>query len=149
MVLISHRGNISGRNLEKENRPDYIKEAIEEGYNVEVDTWLFRKNFYLGHDKPTYKVSHQFFYTNNSKMWIHAKNMEALEKLHHVTNCFFHDKDQAVLTSRNKIWVYPGQPLVEDCVALIFDTTTDYPMNKLRKCYALCTDNVLYWKKKI
>jgi len=29
MILISHRGNISGRKVPFENRPSYIDEAIE------------------------------------------------------------------------------------------------------------------------
>lgn len=147
MKFIAHRGNINGRNVSEENKPEYIKKAIESGYEAEVDVWYVRKNFYLGHDKPVYKVHYQFFY--NSKLWVHAKNIEALEKLHYVNNCFFHDKDKATLTSKNKIWVYPGEPLVEGCVTLLFGTTTDYSMRKIRKCFAVCTDDILYWKKKI
>ena len=37
MILISHRGNISGKNVSLENNPNYIKDAIYLGYNVEVD----------------------------------------------------------------------------------------------------------------
>jgi len=37
MILISHRGNINGQNLEKENSPDYVLEALSKNYDVEVD----------------------------------------------------------------------------------------------------------------
>ena len=40
MKLISHRGNLNGRIPERENHPDYIDEAIEAGYDVEIDIWL-------------------------------------------------------------------------------------------------------------
>ena len=37
MILISHRGNISGIEHDNENNPKYINAAIKEGYEVEVD----------------------------------------------------------------------------------------------------------------
>ena len=37
MILIAHRGNTIGPNIEKENHPDYIDEAIKKGFDVEVD----------------------------------------------------------------------------------------------------------------
>jgi hypothetical protein len=39
MYLIAHRGNINGPNKEHENSPGYILNAIELGYDVEVDIW--------------------------------------------------------------------------------------------------------------
>jgi hypothetical protein len=36
MILIAHRGNISGPSPEKENNPRYIDFAIETGYNVDL-----------------------------------------------------------------------------------------------------------------
>ena len=34
MKLIAHRGNWAGTNYELENRPDYIAEAINRGYDA-------------------------------------------------------------------------------------------------------------------
>ena len=39
MILISHRGNIDGPNEVRENSPYYIMEALEAGYDVEIDLW--------------------------------------------------------------------------------------------------------------
>ena len=39
MILISHRGNLNGPNEDRENSPYYIMEAIDDGYDVEVDLW--------------------------------------------------------------------------------------------------------------
>ena len=36
MILISHRGNISGPNPERENHPEYIFEALQAGYDVDI-----------------------------------------------------------------------------------------------------------------
>ena len=59
MKLIAHRGNITGRNPDEENSPDYISQAIQKGYDVEVDVWLM-DGIYLGHDKPQYETSIDF-----------------------------------------------------------------------------------------
>ena len=51
-ILISHRGNIDGRNVEYENNPNYIEAAINLGYDVEIDVWFIDGKFMLGHDEP-------------------------------------------------------------------------------------------------
>ena len=43
MILIAHRGNVSGPNPEMENNPLYIDRALEKGYDVEID---IRGSFY-------------------------------------------------------------------------------------------------------
>ena len=57
MKLIAHRGNINGINSQRENTIDYIEEAIQLGYDVEIDLNLHKGGFYLGHDKPEQEVS--------------------------------------------------------------------------------------------
>ena len=54
MIFISHRGNLTGKNPEKENKPSYISEALNQGYNCEVDVWFVDNKFMLGHDEPKY-----------------------------------------------------------------------------------------------
>ncbi len=61
MILISHRGNITGANPSRENSPDYIQEALEADYNVEIDVWYKDKKWNLGHDEPQYEVESNFF----------------------------------------------------------------------------------------
>ena len=41
MILISHRGNIDGKNPEKENTVAYITEALDKGYHCEIDVCKF------------------------------------------------------------------------------------------------------------
>ncbi len=57
MILISHRGNTYGPKKELENKPEYILDTLQKGYDVEIDVWSVDKQFYLGHDKPQYKIS--------------------------------------------------------------------------------------------
>ena len=57
MIYISHRGNINGPNKKLENNPNYITDAINKGFDVEIDVNYKNSNFYLGHDKAQYLVS--------------------------------------------------------------------------------------------
>jgi hypothetical protein len=74
MLLISHRGNIDKIIVEKENTVEYIDEAIEAGYDVEIDIW-FDNGFYLGHDKPEYLINPKWLYDRSKKIWVHTKNL--------------------------------------------------------------------------
>ena len=49
-LLLAHRGNINGKQPDRENSPSYILEAIDAGYSVEVDVWLSEgeRKLYLG-----------------------------------------------------------------------------------------------------
>jgi hypothetical protein len=110
MILISHRGNLNGKNLDRENDPDYIDEAIEAGYNVEVDIWLVDDVLMLGHDSPTYQIDINWLRNRTGSLWIHCKNLTALQYLVNLPliHCFWHESDQVTLTSQNYIWAYPN-----------------------------------------
>ena len=60
MKLISHRGNTSGPATEKENSPSYIKDALDMGYDVEIDVWNINGIWFLGHDDPCYQIDFKF-----------------------------------------------------------------------------------------
>lgn len=144
--IISHRGNLSGRNPERENHPTYIKEALDKGFGVELDLWFVNHKLSLGHDKPEYEINIHFLY--NEHFWIHAKNIAAAYLLtdHHMLNWFFHDQDDCVLTSKGYLWTYPGKQLTPKSIAVMpervngpYDTSgcagicTDFPSKYLLK----------------
>jgi len=110
MKLISHRGNLNGPNKERENHPDYIWEALQAGYEVEIDVWWVDGKFKLGHDEPQYDFPFSLIENHYSKLWIHCKNMDALSQLNELDssgsklNYFSHEDDLGVLTSRGYIW---------------------------------------------
>jgi len=107
-ILISHRGNIYGANPLLENSPDYIWNAIEHGYDVEVDVWFKNGGWWLGHDSPQYDINFAFLYMPN--MWLHCKNYEALQQLIQTElNFFYHTDEDYVLTSKKFIWAHPSQ----------------------------------------
>jgi hypothetical protein len=110
MILISHRGNISGPNPEQENRPEYIAESLKQGYDVEIDVWFKDNKFMLGHDEPQYEFPFELIDQAYPKLWIHCKNIDALSKLNELdpngskVNYFWHENDLGVLTSKSYIW---------------------------------------------
>lgn len=118
MKLIAHRGNTSGPNKERENSPDYIIEAVNKGFYVEVDVWYVENELYLGHDTPVYPTTISFL--KNPKFYVHAKNIAALEQcIEHNINCFSHNIDEAVLTSNNEIWTFPGKSLTRKSICVM------------------------------
>lgn len=138
MILISHRGNISGPNPERENHPDYIDAALQMGYDVEVDIWSVYNKLWLGHDKPQYVLPTE--YLINDRIWFHCKNADALYILtssYPTTKYFWHQEDSYTLTSNKKIWVYPGKALPTGSIAVMPDLEQD-----ISNCYAVCTDYI-------
>ena len=82
MKLIAHRGNLNGPNLGSENHPYHIEDCIDKGYDVEIDVWYLPQSekFYLGHDRPDHEISWFWLAKHNASLWIHCKNLDALER---------------------------------------------------------------------
>lgn len=148
MYYIAHRGNLNGRIPERENKPDYIMEAINAGYNCEIDIWLIDNILYLGHDKPETVVPFEFLMENKNYLWIHCKNKDALFKLIKCDmNCFFHDKDQYTLTSKLVIWGNINSEL-GNCICVMPELFKDRLSDlDLLKCEGICSDYIEYFYK--
>lgn len=152
MKLIAHRGNIDGPNPLEENRPEYIEEAISQGYNVEIDIRYdtFDKKLYLGHDEPQYDVDWDWLNKYKNFLWIHCKNIESLFQFSLCSsefNYFWHQNDDFTLTSRNYIWTYPGKLYTP--LSVIVMPEWNEKIEKIVKlnsynCYAICSDYVEY-----
>lgn len=144
MILISHRGNMDGRIPSLENRPDYIIETIQQGYDVEVDVWWTTHGWYLGHDEPQYKVDYEFFL--NPKLWLHCKNAAALEKFNKRDNIkhFWHANDDYTLISNGIIFVHPNKQLLENSICCMPEWGY---LGDISNCYGVCTDEILKYKK--
>ena len=136
MELISHRGNINGKQPDLENSPKYIENAIKQGYDVEIDVW-YRDGFYLGHGNPTYKIDVE--YLQNNKLWCHAKNGEALYEMRKIDkiHCFWHQNDDMTLTSKGYIWTYPKKSLYYNSICVLPELGYT---GELDKCYGICSD---------
>ncbi len=118
MIIISHRGNLDGPNPDRENKPDYIQEALDKGFDVEVDVWYKEGDLYLGHDGPEELTTLSFL--TRDRIWCHAKNGMALAiLLQGGVHCFFIDSDDMTLTSRGIIYGYAKRKLPEGSVAIL------------------------------
>ena len=141
MILISHRGNINGKS-DEENHPNHIDIALRQGFDVEIDVWKVNQvEWYLGHDEPQYKVSIDFL--KNKKLWCHAKNIEALNKmLKHNIHCFWHQKDDVTLTSKGYMWTYPNKMLTDKSICVLPEKNNENP----KKCFGICSDYIVNYK---
>jgi hypothetical protein len=141
MYLISHRGNTNGPKKKLENSPKYIYQALESGYNVEIDVRYVGGFFYLGHDTADYKIEKSFLLSDG--LWCHAKNVEALEELKKLNcNYFWHDNDDYTLTSNGFIWAYPGRKLTKNSICVLPEKS-DY---KKIHCAGICSDFIERYK---
>lgn len=153
MKFIAHRGNTNGPNFERENQLDYIEEAIADGFDAEIDIWYLpqAEKFYLGHDKPQYLVSWYWLAKHMEYLWIHCKNLDALDKFCNTGgyNFFWHDTDRFTLTSKKFIWTYPGQPYSPKSIIVMPESMKVFPTfqtelgdMKAFNCHGICSDYV-------
>jgi hypothetical protein len=140
VIKIAHRGNTNGPS-DRENEPNYLLDAIAQGYEIEVDVWLVGGNLWLGHDYAQYQIDYTFLYKIADKSWFHCKNLEALEYFNDrlsSLNYFWHQEDNFTLTSNGYIWTYPGQPTTHKSVIVDLEA---FDTSKYKKVpYAICTD---------
>lgn len=145
MRLIAHRGNLHGPDIQSENDPDYIDEAIGLGYDVEVDLWLFDNELFLGHDLWQYEINGKWLVDRMDKLWIHCKNVDALDRcLKLGLHCFSHDTDEATLTSKGYIWAYPGSEIYSQrCVIVLPEVQEKYLDFEVPSTFfGMCSDYV-------
>jgi hypothetical protein len=148
MVIISHRGNLNGVNSELENRPSYIEKALKK-FDVEIDLW-YKNGWFLGHNKPQYRITCRWLYNNSCRLWIHCKNLEALYKLASkdlnigvsMPNYFWHQNDDFTLTSHKFIWNHCSNKRTTP-QSIIVDLDGKEQYNNI---YGICTDYPLEYK---
>ena len=84
-----------------------------------------------------------------NKLWIHCKETTAVIELFNFNkkekflfNFFFHDKDKLTLTSKNYIWVYPGNQPIKNSIAVLPELSDD----DISQCYGVCSDFIINYK---
>lgn len=144
MILISHRGNIFGPIKSKENNPLYIQNAIDFGYDCEVDVYFIDSCLYLGHDRPEYNIELDWLYSRKSRLWVHCKNLLSLSYFNSTDfNYFWHENDKATLTSKGFIWAYPGMQPIKNSIAVMPEIYGDVIQFSL----GICSDYVNKYAK--
>jgi len=144
MILISHKGNLCGKDHHNENKPSHILNILKLGFHVEIDVWYVKNEFYLGHDEPIHKVSPTFLI--NSMIWCHAKNIDAiLEMQRYNIHYFWHESDTITLTSKKYIWAFPGKQPIKNSIAVLPELYND----DISSSVGICSDNIYYYKQKL
>lgn len=135
MLLLAHRGNTNGPS-QKENDPSWIQRALDMGFDAEMDVWHIDDQFFSGHDKPQYKVT--FYFLSKKGLWLHCKNIAALEILSNFSkiNAFMHE--EGVVLSRNGfLLTAPGKEITSRSIALMPELVKDWDISE---AYGVCTD---------
>lgn len=144
MLYISHRGYIEGPDKKLENNPENLSYLTSKNIHIEVDVRYHRKNFYLGHDEPKYRIDKKFL--EQSNLWCHAKDTQTLDEIRNLKcHYFWHQNDDYTLTSKGYIWVYPGKTLIKNCIAVLPENHDQ----DLSNCYGICTDNIKNYLKNL
>ena len=145
MILISHRGNRTGPNKDQENKPIFIDDTLNRGFDCEIDIRMVDNQLYLGHDEPQYKIDIGWLYKRRHKLWVHCKDLKSFEFLNNIhapyLNLFFHESDLGVLTSFNYIWssnVVKGGILV---MPELFNT------KPIAETVGICSDYIVNYEK--
>ena len=149
MFLISHRGNIDKKNVSRENSPQYIDEAIQSGFEVEIDVRIFPDSvppgqIFLGHDRPEYRVDLDWLLDRKDKVWIHAKNLDAFSWFlgsPSFQKVFWHQEDDYTMTKNGYIWSYPGKVLGKKSIAVMPENSF-YTKKDILSCSGVCSDNI-------
>jgi len=146
MILISHRGNVNGKQPALENMPEYIDNAIELGYDVEIDIRVKDRIFYLGHDDAKYVVTIDWLKKRSDKLWLHCKNIEAIEWFAMIKsfNYFWHQNDDITITSKGDIWMNSKIQPIKNSIAVILENSN----YSLTKCAGICSDNIKVYNER-
>jgi hypothetical protein len=142
LIKIAHRGNVFGKEPDRENEPDYLLRAINMGFDVEVDVWVLDDTVWFGHDSPVYgPIGMEFLDTISDAAWFHCKNLEALvwfKKNNNSFRYFWHEEDSYTLTSNGYIWTYPGMQLSQYSILVDLDNKIETSIN----LFGVCSDSV-------
>lgn len=154
MKFIAHRGNMNGPNPAMENKPEYIQQALDAGYDVEVDVWCISSgksyDIFLGHDGPQYGIKR--FFLQNARLWCHCKDTFTYNVLSKFSNikCFYqdhNDKNSAKISSTSLQWGHSENPwFTKDYVNVHIDNINSLNKEfspKYYNSFAICSDYVM------
>lgn len=140
LIVISHRSNINGRDLNRENNPKYIKELLSQNIPCEIDLRTRDNKLYLGHDTIQYKIDLNFLVENRKNLFIHAKDIKTLYfltetcyDLHYFSHMHF---DDFVLTSKKLIWTANKKFISNKSILVDLSNHPNYNI----KTFGLCCD---------
>lgn len=146
MKFVSHRGLLTGKNKELENKPNSIDNAILHGFDVEIDIRYIDGKFFLGHDiDQMIEIDFNFLLQRKDYLWIHTKNFEAFDYLFDFRdklNYFWHTEEDFVLTSFGYPWIFPGKACLKNGIMVMPEYYMDYKQSHLLPVAGICSDHI-------
>ena len=100
-----------------------------------------------------YQIEINFVESFYKNLWIHCKNIEALEYFHKAKdkfNFFWHQKDTYTLTSKGYIWSYPGSDQSPNKIEVMPEwnlTQSQLKEKEFNNIAGICTDYPLLLRK--
>lgn len=143
MLLISHRGNQNSIIPDKENSPLYIDEAINKGFDVEIDVRVIQNKIFLGHDAPDYEIPLSWLSDRKYNLWIHTKNFAALSFLIDFDfKIFYHQKENhTIINNCGVIWSHDLSEANEKSIIPLL-SLEDIKNCKNFNVFGICSDFV-------
>jgi hypothetical protein len=141
MKLVSHRGNLNGKNPQLENTPEQILIALMGGFDVEIDLWVNDGNLLLGHDYGLYPIEESFLYKKN--LLIHCKNLSALLFCQELSwpNYFFQNEDLYAVSSDGWIISHSDAAFKKGTLLMLPEKYALKPSElKELKLFGVCSD---------
>ena len=118
------------------------------GYDVEIDLRIKDNKLYLGHNEPQYLLDLDWFEKYHTKLWLHCKEIEVIEKLNQLDlrgtylNYFWHENDTLTITSKGYLWAYPGKQPINNSIAVLPELNGD----DTSKSLGVCSDYIINYK---
>lgn len=142
--LIAHRGNLRGPEPTKENRQDYVDQALTMGFEAEIDVWGSDGKLWLGHDSPQYETNFTWLEERSLSLWVHCKNVAAVDYLSgSPLNLFFHNQDALTITSQGIVWCLPGVSLPSKKFVMLSFAAEKPPIPT--NAMGVCSDYLASW----
>jgi len=115
-IIISHLGNVAGRQPEKENKLAYVQAALKAGWHVLIDVQFHNGGFYLPHANGFDRIPPAFL--SKQRIWARTNNAETIDALCNIgAHVLIAAPDPFVLTSAQFIWTLPNYPLAPRSIA--------------------------------
>lgn len=148
--LIAHRGNFAGQQPQLENSFDYLKRAIDLGYDVEIDARIVNNKMWLGHDEPKYELNYeQYMYLlTHREVWWHSKDYNTLTNLVNRgpwMKVFAHESDTYGLVNGGYIWTCDTTITLSEQNHTVFmiigDISPHEDILKEGRVFGMCSDD--------
>ena len=149
-ILIAHRGNVTGPKPESENDPEYLRAALEMGYDVECDVELSASGvrWFLNHEgnPKIYTLDDPRDLARGAyrqRVWFHAQDPRTLMKLAEIgLRGFFHTGEDVVMTTTGDFWFYPGKEPSFGGTKVVQVLNSDTVSGANLNAAAICSDYV-------